>query len=230
MMPPRLSAGLDRFGERRTRVPIGVKSIAVGGFEEQDVGAGIGLRFAQDRDAVAADIAGEIHRLPIAAGDLGLELDGGGAENVALPVEAEPDAGAELVPLVERNRLEELEGGPGVRRAEERQRGLVLRVALLVGVAGLLFLDVGGVGEEDAEQIPGRRGAVDGAVEALAHQPGQPAGVVDVGVGQDDSVDIRRAGRGEVSSCAGGSRRDPGRARSRPWRCSSSTRAGTSNP
>ena len=99
---------------------------------------------------------------------------------MALSVESEADARVQFLPLVEGHRLEEFERGAGIGRSEQRQRGFVLGVALLVGVAGLLLLNVSSVRQQDTKQIPGRRGAVHRSVESLANQPGQPAGVVDV--------------------------------------------------
>jgi hypothetical protein len=60
---------------------------------------------------------------------------------------------------------------------------------------GVLLLDLGGVGEHHGAEVPGGRGGVDRAVEAVAHQQGQAAGVVDVGVAQDHGVEPPRVER-----------------------------------
>ena len=62
--------------------------------------------------------------------------------------------------------------------------------ALLVGPLGVALLDVGGVPQHDAQQLARQAGAVDVAGEALLHQQGDAAGVVDVGVGHHHRVDV----------------------------------------
>mgnify|MGYP000564940003 CR=1 FL=1 len=67
---------------------------------------------------------------------------------------------------------------------------MVLAEAALVGEASLFLLEVGGVGQQHAEQARGRRRAEDRALETLSDQAGKPARVIDVGVGQDDRVHL----------------------------------------
>ena len=59
-----------------------------------------------------------------------------------------------------------------------------------VEVADLAFLDAAGIGEHDPAQVPGSRSGVDRAGEARLHEFGQEAGVIDVGMGQKDGVDL----------------------------------------
>jgi DNA-binding response OmpR family regulator len=54
---------------------------------------------------------------------------------------------------------------------------------------GVLFLDAGRIGQHDRAEIAGGRGGPDRAVEAVAHQQRQPAGMVNVGMTEDDPVD-----------------------------------------
>jgi hypothetical protein len=49
---------------------------------------------------------------------------------------------------------------------------------------------MGGVPEHDAHKLSGQASGEDAAVEALLHQKGQAAGVVDVGVGDEHIVDV----------------------------------------
>ena len=55
---------------------------------------------------------------------------------------------------------------------------------------GVSLLDMGGVPEHDAHKLSGQASGEDAAVEALLHQKGQAAGVVDVGVGDEHIVDV----------------------------------------
>ena len=81
--------------------------------------------------------------------------------------------------------------GVGVERLDPRL-GVV---AGDVEVGGVLLLDLGAVGEHDAEQVAGRRGAVDRPGEPLADERRQVAAVVDVGVAEHDRVDLVRVER-----------------------------------
>ena len=89
------------------------------------------------------------------------------------------------------HRLQHMDGllgvHQGVKRLHRRQSGAL---ALLVVPVGVPLLDVGGVPEHDAHQLGGQAGGEDTAVEALLHQQGQAAGVVDVGVGNQNIVDV----------------------------------------
>jgi hypothetical protein len=79
-----------------------------------------------------------------------------------------------------------------VRLVEEGQGRGVLREALAVQVPGVLLLEVRGVEEEDLREVPGGRRAEDGPPEPLPHEARETADVVEVGVGEDDRIDLRR--------------------------------------
>jgi hypothetical protein len=66
------------------------------------------------------------------------------------------------------------------------------RGAATIVIVRLLFLQPAGVRQQDLHQIGGPPGRVHGAVEAVAAQPRQVAGVVDVGVGEDHVLDRAR--------------------------------------
>jgi hypothetical protein len=71
---------------------------------------------------------------------------------------------------------------------------------------GVLLLDAGRVGQHQGQEIARGRRAVDRPGEALADQVGQVAAVVDVGVAEQDGVDVRRAeGEGLVAPVTFGS-------------------------
>ena len=77
----------------------------------------------------------------------------------------------------------------------ERQGGLVLGEAMAVGEFGVLFLQVPGVGQQDRAEVGGRLRAEDGSSEAALDQQRQLAGVVEMGMGEDDGVDAARLDR-----------------------------------
>ncbi len=82
----------------------------------------------------------------------------------------------------------------GSRRARwwrTRPRRIVLRVTVGIGVGGLLFLEVRGVGERDAEEVRGGAGTEHRSTEAAAHDQRQVSHVVDVRVADDDGVQGR---------------------------------------
>ncbi|MCU0272382.1 MAG: hypothetical protein MUE34_04035 [Acidimicrobiales bacterium] len=124
-----------------------------------------------------------------------VEQDRGGPEDVAGRHELGLDPGGDRAPLPVGQRLELGEGPLGVVGGVERQGGPVLAVPALVGEAGLLLLQMGGVEEEHAAETDGARGGEDRTAEAVADDGRQVPGVVDVGVGQDDGVEAPRRHR-----------------------------------
>ena len=63
-------------------------------------------------------------------------------------------------------------------------------------VGGVALLNVGGVGQHDFQQLRRGSGGENAAPEPLAHQHGQAAGVVDVGMGHQHVVHACR-GKGQ---------------------------------
>ena len=59
------------------------------------------------------------------------------------------------------------------------------------GDGGVFFLDAGRVGEHDGDEIARGRRAVDRSLITLAHQVGQVAAVIDVGVTEYHGVERR---------------------------------------
>ncbi len=79
----------------------------------------------------------------------------------------------------------------------ERQGRLVLRVAFAIGVFGVLLLALGRVEHDQLGELAGRLSGVDRPKVALADDPRQVAGVVEVGVREDDGLeclDVERRG------------------------------------
>ena len=81
------------------------------------------------------------------------------------------------------------------REGIERQGRIVLRLLVPVVKPGIFFLQVAGVGKDDAAQIDRGRRGIDGTAESFPHQPRNPAAMVEVGVSQDDSVNAGRRHR-----------------------------------
>ena len=71
----------------------------------------------------------------------------------------------------------------------------MLREAVTVRVRRILFLDASGIGQDDPAQILGPGGAEHAAAEALGYEPRQIAAMIEVGMGEDDGIDVRRLDR-----------------------------------
>ena len=144
------------------------------------------------RHVVASDVAAE-HDPHLAATDLDSDLDERRPQNVAGVEEAHSQLGfgLELQPLVVALGAAQRQGVPGVIHGVQRQRRPMLGVALAIGVAGVLLLDLGRVEQHQLGQLIGRRRAVDRRVEPQLHQPRQVPDVIDVGVGEQHVLDRR---------------------------------------
>ncbi len=62
-------------------------------------------------------------------------------------------------------------------------------------VLGVFLLDVAGVLEEDLGGFDGGGGGVDATSETVADEPRQIAGVIEMGVGEEDGIDAVRGDR-----------------------------------
>ena len=87
--------------------------------------------------------------------------------------------------------IEELEG---LLRVCQGVEGLYLLPAgplsLLVLPLGIALLNMSGVSEHDGQQLGGEPGGIDGPGKALLDQQRNAAGVVDMGVGDQNIVDV----------------------------------------
>src|ERR1019366_347466 len=121
----------------------------------------------------------------------------GGAEDVGGSNKSERQRARELLGFIEVQRTEERHALLRLFHGIERQGWHVLAGPRLVVVRRVFFLQVSGVGKQDATQIDGGRGRVDGAVKSLLHQARNPSRMIEVGVRQDDGVNrIRRYRQG----------------------------------
>ena len=171
----------------------GMALVAVGGLHDQDVrpvgGRG---RIADDGDVGAADVAAVEQPLPPAGVMVvDVEDDVGAAQDVAGVDHGQVDAGKDLSAPVVAEADELLHGRDHVLLGVERfEEDLVLGAALLaVDVFDVALLDGGAVHQHRRAQVAGGGGGVDVAAEAVLHQAGNGAGVVDMGVGEDHRVD-----------------------------------------
>jgi hypothetical protein len=92
--------------------------------------------------------------------------------------------------VVERHAVDLLQAVQRVAARVQRQGRRVLRETVPVGEGGVFFLDVTAVRQQDGAQVPRAGGGMHPAPEALARQQWQVAAVVEVGVRQDDGVDL----------------------------------------
>ncbi|MBS1196195.1 MAG: hypothetical protein H6R33_915 [Actinobacteria bacterium] len=167
---------------------VGVVAPAVGGLQQQQVRPGRRLGVLEHRDPPAAHVPGEDQAMP-----LDFDSHMGGAEDVAGVGEAGPTH-RHREPLVVWGGPQQPQGTLGVLRGVEGQRRVVAAVALAVQVLGSLLLKAGGVGQHHPEEVRGgRRSPHRPLVGVTAHQAGQVAAVVDVGVGQQHLVGQRGA-------------------------------------
>ena len=123
------------------------------------------------------------------------EVHARGPEDVAGGRELCGDSRCHLDGRVERDGLKRGSVAAASSDVYSGSAGWCLREAALVGEACLFLLDVGGVGQEDRAQLARLAGCEDRAAIAATDQSGEPAGVVDVGVGDDDGVDGGRIDR-----------------------------------
>ena len=78
---------------------------------------------------------------------------------------------------------------------EQRQRRLVLRESLAIGVVGFFFLIVGRIQQQQFAKRLGGGSRIDRASKSILHESRQVADVVDVSMRQHDGVDVRRIER-----------------------------------
>ena len=189
---------VDDLGQLAGIAPhLGVVAVTVGAFHDHIVRPGEKLGIPDDGLVHVAQVAGE-DQLALHVPLLGPNLHNGGAQQVARVPEADLHA------LTQVQRLAVFHGkdlfqrrlrvSHGVQRLHLGPSGTF---ALLVLPLGVALLNEGGVPQHNGQQLTGEPGGEDLALESLFHQQGDPAGVVDVGVGNDNIVDV--AG-GEVQS------------------------------
>lgn len=97
--------------------------------------------------------------------------------------------------LAKRNRAQMRQRCAGLFRGIERQRRLVPRIAVAIGELRVTLQQMAAVDQQDLAKIGRRRRALDGAAKALLHQHRQVAGMVEMGMGEDDGADRTRIDR-----------------------------------
>ena len=174
-----------------------VVPVTVGGLHDHIVCLFQKFRVPDNGLVHVAQVAGE-DQLALHVTLLGPDLHNGGAQQVARVPEADLHALAQvqrLAVLQGKDLLQRrLRVSHGVQRLHLGPSGTL---ALLVLPLSVALLNEGGVPQHNGQQLTGEPGGEDLALESLFHQQGDPAGVVDVGVGNDNIVDV--AG-GEVQS------------------------------
>lgn len=123
---------------------------------------------------------------------LGLDAQRSGTQNMPGVVVGHTDARRGFETLVVVHGLKQ--GGRllGVFHGIQRRRRILKAAAVVLSgfPAGFHLLDVGAVLEHDFQQLAGGHGAVDRACEAVTDQQRQKAGVIDMGVGDQDEVNV----------------------------------------
>ncbi len=92
-------------------------------------------------------------------------------------------------------RLEQRHRAFGVLNGKQRQSRPVAGIALPIGALRILFLQLRRVCQDDARQIRGRRRAEDASAKALPDQPREVPRMVEMGVREDDGMNVGRAHR-----------------------------------
>ena len=86
-------------------------------------------------------------------------------------------------------RLEILQARLCLRQRVQRHRRMVFRLLVAVVEIGVFFLQMPGVGQNDAAQINRGWRGINRAAEAFPYQPWNPAAVIEMRVGQNHRVD-----------------------------------------
>ena len=170
-----------------------MKPIAVGRFDQENVCLGHRRGIRKDGSPVAAEIAAEQNGL-VADPDAGV----GGSEQ--MPGVDEFDvyfrhARDHRHGAVVANRLQPVERAGGIDLCIKRFGRNVLRIAVLVRLPRILFLNVRGIRQHQRAQVARARRTKDAATKALADQPREVTTVIEMSMREDDRVDPRRSDR-----------------------------------
>ena len=173
---------------------VGMFTVAVSALADDRIGLRKGRRRWQQAVHVSAHIAGE-GDAPAALAIVDAQVHGGAAQDMPGIGEGELDPGQHLDALLIGRRLEERHGGLHIVHGVQRPFGGHGLAALLRAshrIREIIFLDPGAVLEHDGAEVASGRRAPDGAFEALGHQTGQQAAVVDVRMAQHHGIDRLR--------------------------------------
>ena len=164
-----------------------VQSIAVGGFEEQDVRLADRDRVRQDRPSVPPEVAAEEQRLA-AGGNASV----GRAEQVTRVDELDLDPRNDRDGSIVTDRLQSIERANRIVLRIERQRRTMPGIMMTIGLPRVFFLNPRGIRQDQRAQVARPRRAEDTPAESGGNQPRQIAAVVEVRVREHDRVDPRR--------------------------------------
>ena len=191
-----VEGALQNFCQLAHIVGLGaVAAVAVGGLHKDIVRILQVGGVLDDGLMEVADVAGEdelggraVLRHP--------NFDAGRAEKMAHIHKADDEAGGKLDLFVVVEPPEQRDGRLGVLNGVHRLHRLRAgALALAVLPLGLELLNVGRVPQHDAAQLCRGLGGINSAPEAVAHQQGQQARVVDMGMGGQHAVDLARCNR-----------------------------------
>ena len=171
-----------------------VQAVAVGALRDQDVGVFGDLRVAQDGHAPPPQVAG-VHQALTLAAFFHIEAGDGAAQHVASIEKGDLDARGYRKLQVVGNRHHVVEHLHHIVLVVERLHRLHVHFATLdlaVDIASIGFLDHRRVHEHGGAQVASGAGHVDGAGKAVFDQHRQSSAVIDVGVRQDNGVDLAR--------------------------------------
>ena len=164
-----------------------VVAVAVRGLDDEGVDRTSGrIGVADDRQAAPPDVSREDEAVRASFGDP--EIHRSRAQDVAGVGVLEGQILAKVMGPAIRQSDHQVLHGHRVLQGVERL-ALRPRAPMLLQELGVLLLDVRGIGQHHGAEVARRGSGEDRAVEALAHQEGKPAGVVDVRVAQHHGVD-----------------------------------------
>ncbi len=165
--------------------------VTIGGFEHEGIAARERVRVTMEGDTVAAEVAAEHERMSLSRKTY---LDMRGPEDVASIVENNFHA-REFERMAVSHIFEQPQRAFRVVNGEERESRVVLGIPLPVRVRRILFLDAGGIRQEDPRKVGRRRRRVDRSPEAFFDKAGQHSGVIDMRVREENSIQFTRIER-----------------------------------
>jgi hypothetical protein len=202
-----LDGGADKRSHLRPGIIVRMQAIAVSALHHQQV-ATLAFRWTGMHHAAgsyvviahAPDVAGKQKLL---RGPIRRQRDLGHArpEYVRRTHQAKCKLAAQLLGLAELHWVEQRHALQRFFHGVERQGGIVLGIMMLVGERRVFFLQVTGVGQQDAAEIDRRGRGVDRSVKALLYQPRNPAGMIEVRMRKDDGINLARR-YGQISPVA----------------------------
>ncbi len=168
---------------------VGAVAVAIGRFADDEVEVDGAVGIGVEELGVRSEIAGHQHTqrfFPVGQ----FHLDGAGTEHVAGVPPAGARAAAEVEPLAVVHRAELHHGRDGVIGGVDGLDGIAAAACIApVQLLDLHLLDMAGIRQHDRAKIDGRPRGVDGSPVARLDQLRYQAGVVDMGMGEEDRVE-----------------------------------------